>query len=262
MKKPAMRLQKLMAQSGLGSRRGLEKRMLAGEILLNGQPAEPGARVRAGDRIRMGNRQWKVTEGRGQETRVLIYNKPVGEITTRRDPEGRPTVFDRLPHLKRGRWVAVGRLDINTSGLLLLTNDGQLANHLMHPSSNIDREYLCRIHGHPTADDLQRLRQGVELDDGPAAFSDIVPAERTESHQWFHVALLEGRNREVRRLWEALGYAVSRLKRVRYGPVFLPKGLKTGQYHELTPGELSILYQDTGYQPPPAEGLALEPVRR
>ncbi len=262
MKAPGMRLQKLMAQSGLGSRRGLEKRMESGEILLNGQPVQPGARVQAGDRIRMGQRQWKVTEGTGQSTRVLIYNKPVGEITTRKDPEGRRTVFERLPHLKRGRWVAVGRLDINTSGLLLLTNDGALANHLMHPASNIDREYLCRIHGHPDAAALEQLRQGVELEDGPAAFSDIVPAEQTESHQWFHVALLEGRNREVRRLWEAVGYQVSRLKRVRYGPVFLPKGLRTGHFHEMTRGEMNILFQDTRYQPPASEGLVLVPVKR
>ena len=260
--KPAMRLQKLMAQSGLGSRRGLEKRMMAGEILLNGQPAQPGTHVRPGDRIRMGRRSWQVVEGRGQATRVLVYNKPTGEITTRSDPEGRPTVFERLPHLKRSRWVAVGRLDINTSGLLLLTNDGLLANHLMHPASRIDREYLCRIHGHPDESVLHRLRTGVELDDGPAAFSDIVAAEQTESHQWFHVVLLEGRNREVRRLWEVAGFQVSRLKRVRYGPVFLPKGLKTGQFHELTPGELNILYQDTGYRPSESDNLSLRPLRR
>ena len=175
---------------------------------------------------------------------VIAYHKPEGEVCTRNDPEGRPTIFDRLPKIAQGRWIAVGRLDINTSGLILLTTDGELANRLMHPSSEIDREYLVRVHGDVTEEQLERLVDGVILDDGPARFTDIVrhpEADPDRRNQWFYVALMEGRNREVRRLWESQGLQVNRLKRVRYGCIFLPSFLKQGHFVELGQKEVDDL---------------------
>ncbi len=166
--------------------------------------------------------------------RSLVYNKPTGEVTTRSDPQGRPTVFDRLPKIQGARWIAVGRLDINTSGLLLMTTDGELANAMMHPSNQVDREYACRIFGEVDAEKLANLKKGVMLDDGLAQFSDIQAAGGDESNRWYHVTLLEGRNREVRRLWASQDVMVSRLKRVRYGAVFLPKRLRMGEWSELS----------------------------
>ena len=175
---------------------------------------------------------------------VIAYHKPEGEVCTRNDPEGRPTIFDRLPKIAQGRWIAVGRLDINTSGLILLTTDGELANRLMHPSSEIDREYLVRVHGDVTEEQLERLMDGVNLDDGVARFTDIVrhpEADPDRRNQWFYVALMEGRNREVRRLWESQGLQVNRLKRVRYGCIFLPSFLKQGHFVELGQKEVDDL---------------------
>lgn len=180
---------------------------------------------------------------------TLIYFKPEGEITTQSDPEGRRTVFERLPRPARGRWVAIGRLDLNTSGLLLLTTDGELANRMMHPSGQVDREYLCRIRGEVSDSQLQTLLDGVELEDGPARFSDLVIGETTSGHTWYTVTIMEGRNREVRRLWEAVGAQVARLKRVRFGPVFLPKGLRGGQYERLSEKDHRILREDVGLSP-------------
>jgi 23S rRNA pseudouridine2605 synthase len=239
------RLQKVMAASGMGSRRALEKLISAGMVLVNGQPAKLGQSVRAGDRIRFQDRDWQVTAETAHH-RTLIYNKPEGELTTRSDPEGRPTVFDRLPWLADARWVAVGRLDINTTGLLLLTTDGELANALMHPSSQVDREYVCRIRGLVSDEQLEQLREGVLLDGSPARFSDIqrMAVDGTAGNQWFQVTILEGRNREVRRLWEAVGCMVSRLKRVRYGAATLPKGLRVGTFSEVTPRDHRVLRQD------------------
>lgn len=255
------RIQKVLARSGLGSRRGIEKKIESGQIRVNGQIIQLGTSLQHGDKIEMDGQLWQAVNHQANPTRVLIYNKPVGEITTRNDPENRPDVFQRLPKLRGERWISVGRLDINTSGLLLMTTDGELANHLMHPSSNIDREYLCRIHGEVDTEMLKRLRSGVELEDGMAQFSDIVAGETTESHQWYHVALLEGRNREVRRLWASQNVDVSRLKRVRYGPVFMPKGLRVKQYHELSDAELRVLYQDTGYTHEATVQLSLKPLK-
>ena len=254
------RLQKVMAGSGMGSRRALEKQISRGTVLVNGKPAGLGQSVKAGDRIRFQDRDWLVLEEAAQY-RTLIYNKPEGELTTRSDPQGRPTVFDRLPWLKDARWVAVGRLDLNTTGLLLLTTDGELANALMHPSSQVDREYVCRIRGLVSDEQLDQLRQGVQLDDGPARFSDIQRmATGTSGNQWFQVTILEGRNREVRRLWEALGFMVSRLKRVRYGAAKLPRGLRMGQWTEIPPRDHRILRHDVRLPAAPAR-LSLQEVK-
>jgi 23S rRNA pseudouridine2605 synthase len=252
------RIQKLLAEAGLGSRRALEKRIQAAEVLLNGTPAELGQSAGPGDVLTMDGREWKVTSS-APTHRSLVYNKPVGEVTTRSDPEGRPTVFDRMPPLREGRWVAVGRLDINTSGLLLMTTDGELANAMMHPSYRVDREYACRIRGQVSPEALERLKDGVELEDGPAHFSDIVESGGSGENRWYHVTLLEGRNREVRRLWASQGVTVSRLKRVRYGAVFLPPRLRMGEYRRLSPEDHRVLREDVGLGPS-VPRLTLKPV--
>ena len=253
------RLQKIMAAAGLGSRRGLEKQIRAGSVLVNGRPATLGQSVRPGDTLTYGQHRWQVV-AQPVRHRTLIYNKPEGEVTTRSDPEGRPTVFDRLPRVKNARWVAIGRLDINTTGLLILTTDGELANTMMHPSSNVDREYACRVRGEASTAQLEQLKSGVELDDGPASFSDIQAAGGSGENHWYHATIMEGRNREVRRLWEAQGLVVSRLKRVRYGAAFLPKRLRVGQWSELEPRDHEILREDVGL-PARASGLSLKGLR-
>lgn len=254
------RLHKVLANSGLGSRRALEERIAAGEVQVNGRQAVPGTPVQPGDRIEIDGRGFRVVT-RSENSRLIVYNKPEGELTTRYDPKGRPTVFERLPRLHEARWVAVGRLDINTSGLLLLTDDGELANALMHPANAVEREYLCRIHGQPDAESIERLRRGVELDDGPARFDRIEPLGQSASHQWFQVVLHEGRNREVRRLWEAVGFQVSRLKRVRYGEITLPRLLRRGQAEELPAQVVNRLRARLGLAERP-EQLVLEPDAR
>lgn len=248
----AERLQKVMARAGLGSRRGLEAEIELGRVELNGKTARLGDQVREGDHVNYQDIKYKVLSNQPSH-RTLIYHKPEGEITTRDDPEGRKTVFDRLPPLKDSRWIAVGRLDINTAGLLLLTTDGELANQMMHPSSQIDREYLCRIRGHVTDEQIEQLREGVMLDDGPAKFSDLAVGETTQGHTWVTVTLMEGRQREVRRLWEAVGAQVARLKRVRFGPVFLPARVRSGRYEELTAKDHLILREDAGLASQAAE---------
>ncbi len=239
------RLQKIMAAAGLGSRRALEKRIAAGEVCLNGDIAILGGTAIVGDVITMDRMMWKVTTSTPAH-RCIVYNKPDGEVTTRSDPQQRPTVFDRMPRLKNARWIAVGRLDINTTGLLLMTTDGELAHALMHPSNQVDREYAIRVRGPVEPGVLERLKKGVELDDGPANFSDIVASGGSEGNLWFHVTILEGRNREVRRLWASQGIRVSRLKRVRYGAVFLPKRLLMGKFHELSIEDCQVLREDVG----------------
>jgi len=230
--KTSERLHKVLAQAGLGSRRLLEERIAQGAVKVNGETAQTGQSVVSGDRIEIDGKVF-VASALSEPSSVLIYNKPEGEVTTREDPEGRPTIFDALPRLKGARWIAVGRLDINTTGLLLLTTDGELANALMHPSGNIEREYVCRIHGEVPDNVVDRLARGVALDDGPAKFEKIERIGSSDSHAWFQVVITEGRNREVRRLWESQGYQVSRLKRVRYGDITYVNGHVNEEAREL-----------------------------
>jgi len=243
------RIQKLLARAGVGSRREVESWMESGRLLVNGQLPEPGQKVTVADRFELDGRLLDVAAAAEAVRRVLIYNKPEGEVTSRKDPEGRPTVFDRLPRIKDQRWIAIGRLDLNTTGLVLFTTDGELANRLMHPSSEIDREYAVRVFGEVDDAMIERLREGVLLDDGMARFSDIAPAGGSGINRWFHVTLMEGRNREVRRLWESQGVRVSRLKRVRYGPVFLPSRLTLGKWEELDQKSVDSLSRVVGLEP-------------
>ena len=253
------RLHKVLANAGLGSRRSIEERIAAGEIRINGEVAQIGAQINNGDRVEIDSRRFAAVPCAPEETRVLVYHKPEGLVTTQDDPEGRATVFEKLPRLKGARWVSVGRLDINTTGLLLLTTDGELANALMHPSKGVEREYVCRVFGEVTDAHLAQLKAGVELEDGPAAFDDIVEIHRDERHAWFRVLLSEGRNREVRRLWEALGLLVSRLKRIRYGIIELPRELRRGHYRALDAEQVRNLRHSVGLDDAP-QSLTLEPI--
>jgi 23S rRNA pseudouridine2605 synthase len=233
------RLQKLLAGAGHGSRRGIEEWIREGRVTINGRVAGLGDRASPADSICLDGKALEL--GGTQSTEVLLYHKPLGEVTTRSDPQGRPTVFERLPPPRSGRWIVVGRLDVNTTGLLLFTNDGELAHRLMHPSSEIEREYRVRLRGTPSAAVLDRLRQGVELDDGPAHFDRIEAESADGSHSWFHVCLHEGRNREVRRLFEHQGFEVSRLSRIRYGTIELPQDLRAGAHKLLEARAVSEL---------------------
>ena len=231
------RIQKLLAAAGLGSRRGIEEWLRAGRVTVNGVIAGLGDRASPADAIAVDGRPVDLAPAASLAAgdasgvaQVLLYHKPVGEVTTRSDPQARPTVFDRLPVPRAGRWVVIGRLDVNTSGLLLFTNDGALAHRFMHPSFGLSREYLVRVRGEPGPAALAALRRGVALDDGPGRFDSIVVDGRSGGHAWFRVTLHEGRNREVRRLWEAVGHEVSRLKRLAYGPFRLPDGLPAGRW--------------------------------
>lgn len=241
------KLQKVLANMGLGSRRGLEKWIAEGRVSVNGKIATLGDRVTSEDRIFVDGKP--VVQKRSRH-RVILYNKPTGQIVSRDDPEGRPSVFTKLPKLTKQRWVSIGRLDFNTSGLLLFTTDGELANRLMHPSSNIDREYAVRILGEVTEEKLQNMRDGVMLEEGVARFSDIQRGQEDEgANQWYYVVLMEGRNREVRRLWESQGLTVSRLKRVRFGNIFIPSAVKVGRYIDLKPHEIKELYKSVNLSP-------------
>lgn len=237
----AERLQKVLARAGLGSRREIEDWIRAGRITVNDRPAELGVSVTDHDRIRVDGRPVSLAAA-APAPRTLIYHKPAGELTTRRDEAGRPTVFDALPRLRHGRWITIGRLDFNTSGLLLVTTDGELAHRLMHPSWEIEREYAVRVLGAVDGIVLTRLLEGVELEDGMAAFGTVRDAGGQGANHWYHVTVREGRNREVRRLWESQGVQVSRLIRVRYGPVSLPAGVRAGRFRDLTPQERTALY--------------------
>ncbi|MFZ1294590.1 MAG: pseudouridine synthase, partial [Pseudomonadales bacterium] len=230
-----VRLQKALADAGLGSRREIERWIEAGRIQLNGRVATLGQKVGPDDSVLVDGRAVRVARAAASAPRVLAYNKPEGEICSRRDPEGRPTVFGALPRIRDARWVIVGRLDFNTSGLLLATDSGELAARLMHPGRQIEREYLVRVLGEVDAALLARLREGVALDDGMASFDEVREQPGgSGSNRWFSVVLREGRNREVRRLWESQGCKVSRLKRVRFGGVVLGPRERRGTWRELT----------------------------
>lgn len=257
-----MRLQKLLAAAGLGSRRTVESWIREGRVTVGGRIARLGDRAGPADEVRLDGERVALEQGAPQDAGVepgagpsaapavepthelLLYHKPLGELTTRSDPQGRPTVFDHLPPPRHGRWIVIGRLDVNTSGLLLFTTDGDLAHRLMHPSAEVEREYRVRVRGTPDSETLRRLRRGVRLEDGPARFDRIVADEESSaggSHSWFRVVLHEGRNREVRRLWAAVGFEVSRLARVRYGTVVLPTSLPPGAWRRASAGELQRL---------------------
>ena len=229
------RLQKLIAAAGHGSRRQIEQWIREGRVTVGDHVATLGERAEPGADIRLDGEPLRLAAMESVRREVLLYHKPEGEMTTRSDPQGRPTVFERLPQPAQGRWVVIGRLDVNTTGLLLFTNDGALAHRLMHPGSEVEREYLVRVRGSPPPQVLERLREGLVLEDGPARFDAIepLPGHEGAGHSWFRVILHEGRNREVRRLWQAAGFEVSRLSRLRYGSVELPRDLGPGQWRLL-----------------------------
>lgn len=255
------KLQKVLARAGHGSRREIEGIIQAGRVSVDGKIATLGDRVEVtkATRIRIDGHVVSVKETEEAVCRVLIYYKPEGELCTRSDPDGRPTVFDRLPKMRGSRWVAVGRLDVNTSGLLLFTTDGELANRLMHPSHEVEREYAVRVFGEVDEDKLKLLTKGVQLDDGPASFCTLRFSGGEGLNQWYNVTLTEGRNREVRRLWEAVGVQVSRLIRVRYGDIPLPKGLPRGGWTEMPLEQINYLRELVQL---PAETTSKLPVER
>ncbi len=253
------KLHKVLAQAGLGSRREMEQWIVQGRVRVNGQVARLGDRVDAKARISVDGRPVLSSALAATPRRVIAYHKPLGELVTRHDPEGRRTVFQRLPKVQGGRWIAVGRLDINTGGLLLVTTDGELANRLMHPRHELERDYAVRVYGRVDEAVCQKLLAGVDLEDGRAAFESIVPVDSGRAaNEWYRVRLLEGRNRLVRRLWESQGLQVSRLMRVRYGPVELPAGLREGRFEELPSAAVRQLAERVGL----AETKARQPSRR
>ena len=240
------RIQKVLARGGIGSRREIERWIEEGRLKVNGTVVTLGARIKPGDFLQLNDRVVHWEKFTKQTTRVLLYHKPVGEVVTRRDPEGRPVIFTQLPNLVASRWIAVGRLDINTSGLLLVTNNGELANRLMHPSTQIEREYAVRLLGEIPDRVIEQLKQGVELEDGMAKFDNVRFYAGEGANKWYYVTVSEGRNRLVRRLWESQNIMVSRLIRVRYGPVVLPERLKTHSFYELDTKELELLFEFAG----------------
>lgn len=245
------RLQKALAQAGYGSRREIETYIRAGKVKVNGQVAELGTRVRPGDRIGLLGKTFRLPAVAGR-ARVLVYHKPAGEIVSRRDPEGRPTVFDRLPPVAGGRWVPVGRLDYNTEGLLVLTTSGELANRMMHPRFEVEREYAVRVRGELNDATAARLLRGVTLADGRARLDTLEDAGGRGVNHWYRVVLREGRNREVRRLFEAVAAEVSRLIRTRFGTLALPRGVRRGQWRELAPAEVNALFESLQLKAPAA----------
>jgi 23S rRNA pseudouridine2605 synthase len=232
------RLQKILSQAGLGSRREMERWIESGWVQVNGQTVKLGDCASAEDKISVRGKPVANPLKVKQNVRILLYHKPVGEVCSRHDPQFDKTVFDHLPRLRQGRWVQVGRLDLNTSGLMIFTNDGALANQLMHPKYGMEREYAVRVHGRVHPDHLAQLKKGVELEDGPARFTRIEERGGEGANSWYHVTLNEGRNREVRRVWESQGLEVSRLIRIRYASLSLPRFLARGQCHELSVEEV------------------------
>ena len=240
------RIQKVLARGGIASRREIERWIDEGRVKVNGAVVTQGVRLKIGDYLQVNDRVVHWEKFAEQATRVLLYHKAIGEVVTRQDPEGRPVIFKNLPPLETARWIAVGRLDINTSGLLLVTNNGELANRLMHPSTEVEREYAVRILGNVSDPTLEKLKTGVALEDGIAKFDEIHFAGGEGANKWYNVIVSEGRNRLVRRLWESQTLTVSRLIRVRYGPIVLPEGLRTSRFYELTDKELDLLFEYAG----------------
>ncbi|SMF98546.1 Ribosomal large subunit pseudouridine synthase B [Burkholderia singularis] len=245
----APKLHKVLAEAGMGSRREMEELIIAGRVSVNGEPAHIGQRIMPTDQVRINGKPVK-RKLPNKPPRVLLYHKPTGEIVSHADPEGRPSVFDRLPPMKTAKWLAVGRLDFNTEGLLMLTTSGDLANRFMHPRYSVEREYAVRVVGELTEASRQKLLHGVELDDGPANFLRIRDGGGEGTNHWYHVALAEGRNREVRRMFEAVGLMVSRLIRTRHGPIPLPRGLKRGRWEELDDAQVRRLMAAVGLKVP------------
>ncbi|TMO43483.1 23S rRNA pseudouridine(2605) synthase RluB [Pseudoalteromonas ruthenica] len=256
------KLQKVLARAGVGSRREMEKYIEANRVSVDGKVARLGDRVEPNQTIRVDGHIVKVEEPQERVCRVLMYHKPEGELCTRKDPEGRRTVFDRLPRIEGDRWIAIGRLDINTSGLLLFTNDGELANRVMHPSYEIEREYSVRVFGDVTKEAVRNLTKGVELDDGPARFHSVKPMGGEGINKWFNVTLSEGRNREVRRMWQSQGVEVSRLIRVRYGELELNKRLPQGGWEELELSKVNYLRKTVKLKPETQTKLSVDPIKR
>jgi 23S rRNA pseudouridine2605 synthase len=248
----SLKLHNLLAQAGLGSRRDMEQWVREGRVTVNGAPAHIGMRVAPGDSVKVGTRpvRWP---GPARLARVLLYHKPDGEIVSRDDPQGRPTVFDRLPRLRGARWLAVGRLDFHTGGLLVFTTSGELANRMMHPSFAVEREYAVRTLGRLTAEQITRLKAGIALEDGVAQCELVEDKGGEGANHWYRLVVKEGRNRIVRRLFEALGLTVSRLMRTRFGIVSLPPQLRRGQFRELGPSEVLRVTAWLGLQAPPSE---------
>lgn len=245
----SQKLQKVLAQAGLGSRRAMEELIENGKVKVNGVPATLGQRVTTDDEIVVGRRhiKFKVTT---RLPRVILYHKPEGEIVSRDDPQGRKSVFEKLPAIRSAKWLAIGRLDYNTCGLLIFTTSGELANRLMHPRFEVEREYAVRIFGTLSEDQLRQLRQGVRLSDGPARFESVEPQGGEGRNHWYRIVVREGRNRIVRRMFEALGLRVSRLMRVRFGIVALPPQLKRGTWNELRESEIRRLLDWAGSEQP------------
>jgi len=254
------KLQKILAATGIGSRREIESWISAGRVMVNGQLAHLGQRVTAQAQVIIDGQRIALPSMLLPEVarRVLMYHKPEGEMCTRHDPEGRRTVFASLPRVQEGRWILVGRLDINTTGLLLVTNDGELANRLMHPSSQIEREYAVRVLGDATPEMLTKLQQGVMLEDGMARFERIIDAGGQGINHWYHVVVKEGRNREVRRLWESQGLKVSRLIRIRFGQIMLPRALRQGRWQDLEPIALKQIVEMVGLRAPEKEHVFIK----
>lgn len=251
---PTEKLHKVLADAGYGSRRELEEWISQGRVSVNGEPAHVGQRIGMRDKIRLNGKLVHLRLADERRLRVLMYHKPEGEIVSRNDPQGRPSVFDKLPRMRGGRWIAVGRLDFNSCGLLLFTNDGALADRLMHPRSGIDREYAVRIIGELSIEARARLLEGVDLEDGPARFGRLVDVGGEGTNHWYRVTIAEGRNREVRRMFEAVGLMVSRLMRVRYGPLQMPPRLKRGMTLELSPEDVKQLLRQLPAAAAPGAG--------